>query len=150
MSYSLKKKRVIHSCIMKDLSESLTVAHLSWLIWANRSQLLIWSEGSERMSEFPALTLWDSLRLVVLICPWESEEAERCYFGVLKNFRFTNKYIWNKVGLLWTGIHLVVYFLSKLTQYVIRMDPDIVLAYLAEPCEYYKLHSLFYWLDYKQ
>ena len=31
------------------------VAHLSWAIWANRSQLLIWFEQNERMSEFPAL-----------------------------------------------------------------------------------------------
>ena len=32
------------SFVMSDLSDLLTVAHLSWMIWVNRSQLLIWSE----------------------------------------------------------------------------------------------------------
>ena len=56
-----------HSFDMSDLSNSLTVAHLSWAIWANRSQSLIWFEQNERMrkmsewaneqmSEFPALS----------------------------------------------------------------------------------------------
>ena len=42
---------------MRDLSDSLTVAHLSWAIWANRSQSIIWIERSERMNEFLALLL---------------------------------------------------------------------------------------------
>ena len=37
---------------MSDLSDLLTVAHLSWAIWANHSQSLIWFEQSERMSEW--------------------------------------------------------------------------------------------------
>ena len=43
-------KRIAHSCsfFMSDLSDSLTVAHLSL---ANHSQLLIWSERSEGMSD---------------------------------------------------------------------------------------------------
>ena len=77
------KKKLIHSFIVINLSESLTVAllswttwaipswslfwhdeqpenslivaHLSWAIWANRSQSLIWSDRYERMSEFPTL-----------------------------------------------------------------------------------------------
>ena len=45
---------------LSNLSDSLTVAHLSWAIWANRSQSLIWFErneqmSDEQMSEFPAL-----------------------------------------------------------------------------------------------
>ena len=72
---------LIHSFIMSDLSESLTVTHLSWVtwvicswslfwheqpewfahrrsfvlswaIWANCSQLLIWFERSQRMSKW--------------------------------------------------------------------------------------------------
>ena len=57
-----------HSLDMSDLSDSLTVANLSWAIWANSSQLLIWFEQNEgmskcamskcAMSEFPALNFW--------------------------------------------------------------------------------------------
>ena len=48
------------SIFMSDLGDLLTVAHWSWVIWANRSQLLILSERSEQMSkwamsEFPTL-----------------------------------------------------------------------------------------------
>ena len=50
------------SLVMSDLSALLKVAHLSWVIWANRSQSLIWFERSERMSdeqmsEFPSLQI---------------------------------------------------------------------------------------------
>ena len=84
------KKWAIHSfallCIMSHLKESLRVAllswatwaicsrllfcheqpeltgaHLSWTIWANRSQSLIWSQRSERMSKFPTLKLHSSI-----------------------------------------------------------------------------------------
>ena len=44
------KKRAICSFIMIDLSQLLTVAHLSWVTWAIRSQLLICSEQSERIA----------------------------------------------------------------------------------------------------
>ena len=37
---------------MSDLSDLLTVAHLSWAIWANHSQSLIWFEQSERISKW--------------------------------------------------------------------------------------------------
>ena len=40
---------------LSNLSDSLTVAHLSRAMWVNCSLLLIWFEGNERMSEFPAL-----------------------------------------------------------------------------------------------
>ena len=43
---------------MSDLSNLLTVAHLSWAIWANRSQSLIWSEQSELMSEWANMSEW--------------------------------------------------------------------------------------------
>ena len=43
---------------MSDLSNLLTVAHLSWAIWANRSQSLIWSEQSELMSEWVNMSEW--------------------------------------------------------------------------------------------
>ena len=36
---------------MSDLSDSLTVTHLSWAIWANCSQSLIWFEQNEQRSE---------------------------------------------------------------------------------------------------
>ena len=52
--YNERLERIAHggSFDMSDLSNSLTVAHLSWAIWANRSQLLIWFERSEWMSEW--------------------------------------------------------------------------------------------------
>ena len=57
--------RISHSrsFVMCDLSESLTVADLSWVIWVNRSQSLIWSEryehmSDERMSKFQTLAFW--------------------------------------------------------------------------------------------
>ena len=37
---------------LSDLSDSLTVAHFSWAIWANRSQSLIWFEQNEQMSKW--------------------------------------------------------------------------------------------------
>ena len=40
---------------LSDLSDSLTVAHLSWTIWAKSSQSLILFERNELMREFPAL-----------------------------------------------------------------------------------------------
>ena len=51
-----------HSFDISDLSDSLTVAHLSWANWANHSQLLIWFKRKEQMSDeqmnkFPALHL---------------------------------------------------------------------------------------------
>ena len=42
---------------MSDLSNWLTVTHLSWAIWANHSQSLIWSERSEQMGEW-AMSKW--------------------------------------------------------------------------------------------
>ena len=57
MSDLLKKMSdsLIRSFIMSNLSELLTVAHE--VIWANCSQLLIWSEqmSDDQMSEFPTL-----------------------------------------------------------------------------------------------
>ena len=59
-----KSKNVYKTCLknkilakknLSDLSDSLTVAHLSWAICANRSQSLIWFEQNEQMSKFPAL-----------------------------------------------------------------------------------------------
>ena len=48
--YHEQPDRITHSrsVVMSDLSDLLTVVHLSW---ANRSQSLIWSERSERMSD---------------------------------------------------------------------------------------------------
>ena len=51
---------LVRSFDISDLSNSLTVPHLSWAIWVNCSQSLIWFEWSEQMSdeqmsEFPAL-----------------------------------------------------------------------------------------------
>ena len=44
-----------HSFDMSDLSDLLTVAHfshLSWVIWGNRSQSLIWFEWNEQKSKW--------------------------------------------------------------------------------------------------
>ena len=62
----LRNSLTSHGCSfgMSNLSDSLTVTHLSWLIWANCSQLLIWFEPSDsermsnkRMSKFPTLRI---------------------------------------------------------------------------------------------
>ena len=47
-------ERFAHSCSfdMSDLSHSLTVTPLSWVIWANRSLSLIWFEPSEQVREW--------------------------------------------------------------------------------------------------
>ena len=42
---------------MSDLSDLLAVTHLSWVIWANRSQSHIWYERSEWMSKW-AMRKW--------------------------------------------------------------------------------------------
>ena len=56
--------RIAHgrSFVISDLSDSLTVAHLSWAAWVTRSQSLICLKRNEQMSElamseFPALLL---------------------------------------------------------------------------------------------
>ena len=47
--YHERPERIAHdrSFVMSDLSDSLTIAHLSWAILANRSQPLIWFERNE-------------------------------------------------------------------------------------------------------
>ena len=63
---------------MRDLSNLLTVAHLSWAIWANCLHSLIWFE---RMSEFPTLVIrrwnrseliWKSKLLLLATHTWHS------------------------------------------------------------------------------
>ena len=51
---SERPERIAHdrSFPLSDLSDSVTVAHLSWAIWAIHSQLLIWFERNEEMSEW--------------------------------------------------------------------------------------------------
>ena len=51
-----RPERFAHGCSF-PLSDSLTVAHLSWAIWANSSQPLIWFEQNEQMSEW-AMSEW--------------------------------------------------------------------------------------------
>ena len=60
--YHERPEKIAHgrSFVLSNLSDSLTVTHLSWAILGNRSQSLIWFEqnermSDERMSEFPAL-----------------------------------------------------------------------------------------------
>ena len=55
--YHERLEKIAHgrSFVLSNLSDSLTVTHLSWAILGNRSQSLIWFEQNERMSEFPAL-----------------------------------------------------------------------------------------------
>ena len=50
---------LIGSFIMSDLSESLTVTHLSWATWAIRSQSLICPEQSERIAQIRSFDLSD-------------------------------------------------------------------------------------------
>ena len=58
----ISSERITHgrSFVLSDLSDSLTVAHLSWAIWANCSQSLIWFEripSPENQSNKIAVTL---------------------------------------------------------------------------------------------
>ena len=54
-----RPERIAHICsfVMSDLSDSLTVAHLSWGTWANRSHFFICPERFEQMSEW-AMSKW--------------------------------------------------------------------------------------------
>ena len=72
------KKQAIHSFLVSDLSDSLTVAHLSWATWAICSQSLICLQRSEQiahslsfdlsemskeaMSEWANSQPWDKIR----------------------------------------------------------------------------------------
>ena len=64
--YHERPEQITHgrSFVMSDLSDLLTVAPLSWAIWANHSQSLIWFEQSEQMSEL-AMSKWANFQ------PWE-------------------------------------------------------------------------------
>ena len=59
MSDSLKKisDSLIRSFLVSDLSDSLTIAHFLWVIWVNRSWLLIFGERPERFSHI-AYLIW--------------------------------------------------------------------------------------------
>ena len=59
-----QKKRVICSLIMRDLSEWLTVAHLSWATWVICSWLLFWHE---RFTHSRLFVLSESLTVTHLI-----------------------------------------------------------------------------------
>ena len=48
-TWGIRSRLLISS---EDLSDSLTVAHLSWAIWANRSQSFIWFEQNEQKSKW--------------------------------------------------------------------------------------------------
>ena len=52
-------KSFIPTFIMSDLSESITVAHLSWATWAIRSRLLFWHEQPERFAHSRSFVLSD-------------------------------------------------------------------------------------------
>ena len=58
-----RPERFSHSrlFVLSDLSASLTVSHLSWVIWANRSQLLNWFEQNERMSKWANSQPWNTV-----------------------------------------------------------------------------------------
>ena len=60
--YHERPEQITHgrSFVMSDLSDLLTVAPLSWAIWANHSQSLIWFEQSEQMSELAMSKLANS------------------------------------------------------------------------------------------
>ena len=83
----LRNSLTSHGCSfgMSNLSDSLTVTHLSWLIWANCSQLLIWFEPSDsermrnkRMSKFPTLRICEELltaaHMIWAIWLWANEQ----------------------------------------------------------------------------
>ena len=62
-------KQIAHgrSFVLIDLSDSLTIAHLSWAIWANRSQSLIWFDKTNKkyeeiffISKFKNAQFWGS------------------------------------------------------------------------------------------
>ena len=108
--YHEQPERIAHSCsfFMSDLSDLLTVTHLSWTIWANCSESLIWSEQSEQMSK------WANER-------WGNE-------GIPKPWHIKDKYLpkfsagkdkWHKC-------------LSKFSAGIDKYLPKIVLTYSIE------------------
>ena len=58
-SQDVLSKSLIRSFIMSTLSESLTVAHLSWAIWAIRTWSLICLERPERFAHSRSFVLND-------------------------------------------------------------------------------------------
>ena len=68
----------ICSFIMSDLSESLTVTHLSWATWSICSRLLFWHEWPERFAHSCSFVLRDlseSFTVAHLIWPiWANEQ----------------------------------------------------------------------------
>ena len=73
------------SFVLSALRDLLTVAHLSWAIWANPSQSLIWFERNEQMCdewmcEFPALTFVQFLFLVFNLADQMLERFLCSYF----------------------------------------------------------------------
>ena len=72
---------LIRSLIMSDLSDSLTVAHLSWATWAIRSRSLFWHERPERFPRSHSFVLSDlseSLTVAQLIWAiWANERMSK-------------------------------------------------------------------------
>ena len=72
---------LIHSFIMSDLSESLTVTHLSWVTWVICSWSLFWHEQPEWFAHRRSFVLSDlseSLTVTHLILAiWANEQISK-------------------------------------------------------------------------
>ena len=66
-SQNFLSEALICSFIMSNLSESLTVAHLSWATWAIRSQSLICLEGPEGFAHSHSFVLSDLSKLLTVL-----------------------------------------------------------------------------------
>ena len=77
-SQKFLRESLIRSFIMSNLSESLTVAHLSWVTWAICSRWLIFLERAERFAHsrsFVLSNLSESLTVAHLIwAKWANEQ----------------------------------------------------------------------------
>ena len=135
---------------MSDLSDSLTVTHLSWTIWANCSQSLIWFEqneqmSDERMSDFPALHKnLNSSSWNLTIVGRSQQTTMQIFYG--KNYNLANSFyrMTNSSGPLCTpcysnatcslledGIHVTIYFVLLLA--AVLMAGILQLFYRRQP-----------------
>ena len=87
---SERSERIAHdrSFPLSNLSDLLRVAHLSWAIWANRSQSLICFEQNERLSEgaIERRSDWANERLVNVRIPSPDFQKHSVKNKVLTNY----------------------------------------------------------------
>ena len=92
---------LIHSFIMSDLSESIMVAHLSWVTWAIRSRSLICLEQPEQFAHGHSFVLSESLIVAHLIwTKWANEWMSDEQMSEWAMSKWANSQPWNMWGII--------------------------------------------------